>query len=317
MFEYIVKRFFQGLLLIFIVSIITFLILKVIPADPATLILGTEASAENIESLRVSMGLNRPYYVQYIEWIGNALKGDLGNSYYFGKSVKVLISERLPTTFLLATVSTIITFIISMLLGVLASLNRGKAFDHIVRLLTQISVAMPSFWLGMIALTYLAARLKIFPITPSIGPENSLSENLYNIILPAIILSLGQMGPLIRQVRSSMIYVLDSDYILNAKIRGLSSKKIVFKYALRSAIIAPITLTGLQFAGLFGGTAVIETVFSLAGLGRLLVVSVEQRDIVLLQGIVLFITSMVVIISIITDIITSSLNKSIKMEMNR
>jgi peptide/nickel transport system permease protein len=118
MFEYIVKRFFQGLLLIFIVSIITFLILKVIPADPATLILGTEASAENIESLRVSMGLNRPYYVQYIEWIGNALKGDLGNSYYFGKSVKVLISERLPTTFLLATVSTVITFIISMLLGV-------------------------------------------------------------------------------------------------------------------------------------------------------------------------------------------------------
>ncbi len=317
MFKYTVKRILQGFLLIFIVSIITFLILKVIPADPATLILGTEASAENIERLRESMGLNRPYYIQYIEWISKAVMGDLGQSYYFGKSVKTLISERLTTTFLLASVSIIISFILSVLLGIIASLNRGGIIDHIIRFITQISTAMPSFWLGMIALTYLAARLKIFPITSSIDFSNSLSENIYNIILPAMVLSLGQMGTLIRQVRSSMIYVLDSDYILNAKIRGLSYRKIIFKYALKSAIIAPITLTGLQFANLFGGTAVIETVFSLAGLGRLLVVSVEQRDIILLQGIVLFITSMVVIISIITDIISSSLNKSIKMEISK
>lgn len=317
MFDYTIKRILQGFLLIFIVSILTFLILKVIPADPATLILGTEASAENVEKLRESMGLNRPYYIQYIEWISNAIRGDLGKSYYFGKSVNSLIHERLPSTFLLASTSIIITFFVSILLGTLASLKRGKTFDHIIRLLTQISTAMPSFWLGMIALTYLAARLKIFPITPSIDFSNKLSKNIYNIILPAVVLSLGQMGPLIRQVRSSMIYVLDSDYILSARIRGLSSKKIIFKYALKSAIIAPITLTGLQFANLFGGTAVIETVFSLAGIGRLLVVSVEQRDIILLQGIVLFITSMVVIISIITDIISSSLNKSIKMEISK
>lgn len=313
MLKYSIKRLLEGLLVLLMVSIITFTVLKIIPADPAVLILGTEASPESLEALRESMGLNQSYPVQYITWITDALRGDLGRSYYFGKEVSALIGERLPVTISLAVLSMTFTFLIAMILGIIAALKQDSKTDFFIRMTTQISIATPNFWLGMIALTYLAARWKLFPVAGITDFDNNFWQSIHTILLPSLVMSITQMGSLTRQFRSSMISALQSEYMLSTEIKGLNKTMSVFKYALRSAIITPITVAALQFSGLFGGTAVIETVFSLAGLGRLLVVSVEQRDMVLLQGIILFITTIVILISIFTDILYVNINKTIKL----
>ncbi|UUX33602.1 ABC transporter permease [Fundicoccus culcitae] len=313
---YTIKRILQGLLVIFIVSIITFLVLKVIPSDPAALILGTDATPESLAALRESMGLNDPLIFQYGEWIVNTLKGDLGRSYYFGQEVSQLIGERLPVTITLAIISTVVSFIIALILGIIAAINKFTWVDYLIRLTTQITAAMPTFWVGMIALTYLAARWGWFPVAGRFDLGADFWGSIRSIILPSLVLAISQVGSLIRQVRTAMMNALSSEYMIATNVKGLSRFRAIFVYALRSAIMTPVTVAALQFAGLFGGTAVIETVFSLAGLGRLLVVSVEQRDMVLLQGIILFITSVVIMISVLTDIFYALVNKTIKLEGN-
>lgn len=312
--NYTIKRILQGFLVIFIVSIITFLVLKVIPADPAALILGTDATPESLEALRESMGLNDSLIFQYTRWITNTLQGDLGESYYFGQDVTQLIGDRLPVTITLALLSMTISFVVALILGIVAALNKFNFGDYFIRFLTQLSAAMPTFWLGMIALTYLAARWGWFPVAGRFDLSEDFWGSIRSIILPALVMSVSQIGSLIRQVRSSMISALGSEYMQSASIKGLSDRRSIFIYALRSAIMTPVTVAALQFAGLFGGTAVIETVFSLAGLGRLLVVSVEQRDMVLLQGIILFITTVVILISVLTDIFYALVNRTIDLE---
>lgn len=310
--RFIITRILSGLAVIFVVSFMTFIILMMIPGDPALLSLGTEATPENVEALREAMGFNAPWYVQFLDWFTSFISGDLGRSYLYGEEISTLIMQRVPVTVSLALLSLLIATPISIIIGVIAALRQNRLPDILARTLMQIGDAMPAFWLALLLLVYVAARSDLFPISGYTPLSEGFIDSLLSIILPAFVLSIGLMGTMIRIVRSSMLISLKQDYMLLAKMNGISKFKTIVKYPLRSAIIAPLTIIGMQMAGLLSGVILVENIFSLPGLGRLLLVAVQQRDLFLLQGIVVVIVSTVVIINMITDILYRLANPTMR-----
>ncbi|MCD8036322.1 MAG: ABC transporter permease [Clostridiales bacterium] len=312
MLNYIIKRIWSAIAVIFVVSFITYFVLMFIPGDAAQLILGTDATAEQLAELRTAMGLDRPWLIQYAEWLAGLIRLDFGTSYLYGSSVLELIIERLPVTFSVAFFSMLIASVIAIVLGVVSAIHKNKFIDYFSRSIMQLGSALPSFWIGMIFIVFFGLKLKWFPISDYVPMSEGFLSYLKCLVMPCTVLAIGEVGTLIRAVRTSMIDTLEQDYMEMAKVKGLRSKTVYFKYALRNAMIAPINVFGMQFAKLMGGTVVIESVFSLPGLGRLLLVSVEQRDLVLLQGIVMFITLVVVLASLAVDIAVMLLNPRIR-----
>ncbi len=312
MLRYVINRVKSSIVVLFAVSIITFFVLMIIPGDPAQLILGTDATPEMIEDLHSAMGLDKPLYQQYAGWLSDLLKLDMGKSYVYGESVRTLIVKALPVTLSIAVFAMIIATAFAFLLGMLSAVKKNSFIDYFSRSIMQLGTAIPSFWMGMVFIVYFGLRLKIFPVSGFVSMGSSLTGFIKSIILPSIVLAIGEIGTLLRIVRSSMLDSLKQDYMDMAKIKGLSSWKIYMKYALRGALIAPITIIGMQFAKLAGGTVVVETIFALPGIGRLVLTAVEHRDIVLLQGLVMFITSTVIFISLTVDILITLINPRIK-----
>jgi len=287
-------------------------VLLCIPGDPAQLILGVEATPEKVEALRASMGLDRPWYVQYMHWIQGVLTGNWGTSYLYGENVWTLICQRLPVTFSVALLSMAAALVVSAILGILAALKKGSPVDLLSRTVMQIGGAVPSFWLAMLFMLLFSSYLGWFPVTGYTAPGENFGAFLKCIALPSLVLAIGELGILIRIVRSSMLTALQQDFMMSANVKGLPPARAIVHYALRSAIIAPITISGMQLAKLLGGTVIVETIFALPGIGRLMLTAVEQRDIILLQGIVLFITSMVVLVSLVTDLAVMAANPTIR-----
>lgn len=312
MLRYILSRIKSSIIVLFAVSLITFFVLMIIPGNPAQLILGTDATPEMVDDLHSAMGLDRPLYQQYFGWLSNLLRLDMGTSYVYGESVTALIAKALPVTLSIAVFAMIIATVLAFFLGMLSAIKKNSFIDFFSRSIMQLGTAIPSFWIGMVFIVFFGLRLKIFPISGYVPMSKSPIGFLKSITLPSIVLAIGEVGTLLRIVRSSMLDSLKQDYMDMAKIKGLSSWKIYMKYALRGALIAPITIIGMQFAKLAGGTVVVETIFALPGIGRLVLTAVEHRDIVLLQGLVMFITSMVVFLSLAVDIIIMLINPRIK-----
>lgn len=312
MLKILIKRLLSAVIVLFVVSLITFVVLLCIPGDPAQLMLGVETTPEKVAALREAMGLNLPWYTQYFNWIGGVLAGDWGTSYLYGENVWTLLQQRLPVTFSVALLAMALALVVSAALGVLAALKKGSWMDAFSRTIMQLGAATPSFWLAILFMLLFAARLGWFPVTGYTPPAQGILPFLRSITLPAIVLAVSELGILIRIVRSSMLTALDQDFMLSAEIKGLPRRKSVVKYALRSAIIAPITISGMQMAKLLGGTVIVESIFALPGVGRLMLTAVEQRDITLLQGIVLFVTTMVVLVSLITDGLVMVANPAIR-----
>ncbi len=312
MLRYVINRVKSSIVVLFAVSIITFFVLMIIPGDPAQLILGTDATPEMIKDLHAAMGLDKPLYQQYAGWLSDLLKLDMGKSYVYGESVRTLIVKALPVTLSIAVFAMIIATAFAFLLGMLSAVKKNSFIDYFSRSIMQLGTAIPSFWMGMVFIVYFGLRLKIFPVSGFVSMGSSLTGFIKSITLPSIVLAIGEIGTLLRIVRSSMLDSLKQDYMDMAKIKGLSSWEIYMKYALRGALIAPITIIGMQFAKLAGGTVVVETIFALPGIGRLVLTAVEHRDIVLLQGLVMFITSTVIFISLTVDILIMLINPRIK-----
>ncbi len=312
MLNYILKRIWSAIVVIFVVSFITYFVLMFIPGDAAQLILGTEATAETLAELRAVMGLDRPWIIQYADWLKGLVSLDFGQSYLFGTDVIKLIIQRLPVTFSVAFFSMLLAAVIALVLGVLSAIYKDRFIDYFSRSVMQIGSAIPSFWIGMLFIVFFGLKLKWFPISDYTPLSDGLFAYLKSLAMPCTVLAIGEVGMLLRSVRTSMVDTLDQDYMDMARVKGLKSTTIYFKYALRNALIAPVNVFGMQFAKLMGGTVVVESVFSLPGLGRLLLVAVEQRDIVLLQGIVMFITAVVVITSLVIDIAVMFLNPRIR-----
>ena len=296
MLNYAIKRINGALLVVVAVSVITFVMLTQISGNAAMLALGTDATAEQLAQLEHSLGLDLPWYLQYLGWVKNLFHLDFGTSALYGENVLTLVLQRLPVTLSLAS-----------------AVKKGSIIDILSRSLMQIGAAIPGFWIGLIFIIYLALGKKWFPASGFVAPGDSFTGYLQSIFLPSLVLAIGEVGPLLRAVRTSMLQSLQQDYILMAKVQGLPAWKIYIKYGLRGALAAPLNVAGMQFAKLLGGTTVVESVFSMPGLGRLVLVAVEQRDIVLLQGTVMFITLAVVLISLLADLLTAWMNPRIRL----
>ncbi|WMJ77568.1 MULTISPECIES: ABC transporter permease [unclassified Sedimentibacter] len=312
MLGYVINRVKSSIIVLLVVSMITFFVLMIIPGDPAQLILGTDATQEMVEELHSAMGLDRPVYQQYFGWLADLAVFNLGTSYVYGESVLTLIIRALPVTLALSVLAMTIAVVFAFLFGMLSAIMKDSFIDYFSRSIMQLGTAIPSFWIGMVFIVYFGLKLKIFPVPGVPVTGVGLSGFMRSIILPSIVLAIGETGTLLRIVRSSVLDSLKQDYMDMAKIKGLSSGKVYLKYALRGALVAPVTIIGMQFAKLAGGTVVIETIFALPGIGRLVLTAVEHRDIVLLQGLVMFITSSVIVITLLVDVLIMVINPRIK-----
>ncbi|HNZ83084.1 MAG TPA: ABC transporter permease [Sedimentibacter sp.] len=312
MLSYVLDRFKSSIVVLLVVSIITFFVLMIIPGNPAQLILGTDATPEAIAELHAAMGLDRPMYQQYLSWLLNLFKLDMGTSYVYGESVTALIARSIPVTFSISTFAMAIAVFIAFLFGMTSAIKKNSVIDYFSRSIMQLGAAIPSFWIGMVFIVYFGVKLKVLPVSGFVPIERNLAGFIRSIFLPSLVLAIGEVGTLLRIIRSSMLDSLKQDYMDMARVKGLSAGKTYIKYALRGALTAPLTIMGMQFAKLAGGTVVVETIFALPGIGRLVLTAVEHRDIVLLQGLVMFITSTVVFITLIVDILVMFLNPRIK-----
>lgn len=297
MLAYITRRLFLFVPTAIAISIIVFILIRFAPGDPVINMLGRNYSPEAAEELRHHLGLDKPIPLQYALWFGRVMRGDLGKGLIFQQPVSELILERLPTTAVLAGVSVILALGMAVPLGVLSAVRQNSLVDDLGRIVAIASVSMPVFWQGLLLLIVFAYHVRWFP------PGGSLQQfGLKALVLPTIALGTGLAALLMRMVRSTMIEVLQLDYIRTARAKGLSERLVLYRHAFKNALVPLITVAGLQFGALLGGAVLTESVFGLPGLGRLLVEAVNHRDYTIIQGCVLFITLVFMVINLILDI---------------
>ncbi|AEC51589.1 dipeptide ABC transporter, dipeptide-binding protein [Pyrococcus sp. NA2] len=291
---WIIKKALSLLIPIFIVSVFSFSILHLIPGDPARYLLGEFATEEQLAKFRHQLGLDRPLYIQYIDWMSKVLRGDFGTSLVQGVPVSELIAGRLSYTLKLTVTAWIIAWVFGLLFGMLAAVYKHTLFDYIVMTLAVFFMSMPYFWLGILLILIFGVKLGILPIS---GPGD-----WRHLILPSLTLGLPQVAVIARLTRANMLDVLEKDYIMTARAKGLPERMVVYKHALRNALIPLVTYMFLQIPWLFGGAVVTETVFGWPGMGNLLVMAIFQRDYPVVQAIVLIIGVLTVIANFLADI---------------
>ncbi|PLR75757.1 hypothetical protein CU633_19355 [Bacillus sp. V3-13] len=311
---YYLNRIASSLLLILFISFFSFLVLMMLPGDPVQLMLGMEAPQEVAEELRAQLGLDKPWYVQYGDWIINSLQGDLGLSFLYGEPVAALIIERIPLTLSITFFSLVLSLLFAIPLGVLAAVRKGAVFDKVIQLYIQAGLAVPSFWIAILLILFVSIKLQLLPPSGYVPISEGLFVHLKSILLPSISLAIVESATMTRLIRTSLLDVLEKDFITFAKAKGLSSFRRNIAYGLRNSLIGPVTLLGLQVIGLIGGVIVIENIFALPGLGRLLLIAVQQRDLILVQGLVIFLTTTVIFINLCIDILYTKLDPRIKLE---
>ena len=315
--NYLLRRLPSLLLTLFLISLVTFVVVQVVPGDPAQLILGTEAPLEALANLRAQLGLDRPLPLQYLSWLSGVLRGDLGVSLRHGRPVAALIAERLPVTLSLATLSLALAVLLAVPLGVLAAIRQHSALDYGVLVFAQAGLALPSFWIGILLILLFALSWRWLPSGGYVPWGESPLEALRTLAMPVLALGLPVAGVLARLVRASMLEELARDHIRTARAKGLSEAQVIVRHVLRNALIPTVTLLGLQLGFLLGGSIVIEQVFALPGLGRLVLFAVVNRDLPLIQGLVLFIATLVVVINFLVDMAYTWLDPRISLENNR
>jgi len=302
--NYILKRILALIPIMFIVGLFVFFIIHLIPGNPAAMMLGPEATPEEIDAFSRSMGLDRPIPIQFVEWISNVIRGDFGTSLFFQEQqVTKVVFEHFKVTLTLTVLGVILAIILGIITGVIAAINHNNILDRIIMIITSAGVSIPNFWLGLMLVLFFAIRLSILPPAGFKPLSAGLGESLRYLILPAITLAFGQTSLIARMTRSNMLEVLRSDYVRTARSKGLSELMVNYKHALKNVLIPVITIIGLSFANLMGGAVVTEQIFNIPGVGRLLIKSVFTRDYPVIEGIVLYIAAMWVIINLVTDVL--------------
>jgi peptide/nickel transport system permease protein len=301
--QYIVQRLLTALVVLLGVTFAVFLIIQLVPGDPARVILGVQANEENVAALRERLGLNEPFLVQYGNWLGNAVQGDLGRSLITGQEVTPQIMQRLPATLQLAAVALIIGLIIAVPAGIISALRPGSAIDVVTSVSSQIGVAIPDFWLGIMFILLFSLTLGWLPARGYTPIQESFSGWLQHIILPALTLGIISGAIQTRFVRSAMLEVLNENYITTAHAKGLSNRKVIRDHALPNAMITIVTIIGLQITALLSAVVVVEVVFGWPGLGRLALDAVLDRDYPLLQGTVLIMAMILTMVNLGVDLL--------------
>ena len=314
MAAYLLKRTFVLIFTLLLVSIAIFAVLMVIPGDPAQIILGIHATPESLRNLRHQMGLDRPVIIQYLHYMKNLVLGDLGRSITYDVSITSLIISRLQVTIPLAILSLIFAVSISIPMGIYSSLHRNRPGDYGVMVFSQVGLAVPAFWAGILLILLFAVTLRWLPAGGFHAWQTDPIKALRSLLLPAFSLGFVRAAVLTRMTRSSMLEVLGEDYIRTARSKGLSKRVVVYKHAFRNAIIPVVTIVGLQAGDLLAGAIIIENVFHLPGVGRLVFEAIGQRDLPVIQGVILLIAVIIVVINFVIDVVYRYLDPRIRYE---
>lgn len=318
MTTYIIRRLLMGLLIVLIVTIMIFLFMRLLPGDPLEVYINqsdmSNLSPDQLQQLRQKFGLDKPMPIQYINWISGVFRGDFGRSIYYDIQVRRLIVERLPVTIHLGFLAFILSGLLGISAGVICALKRGTWIDTVVTFLANIGITMPSFWVGIILIYLLALKAGWLPVHGYTSPFEDFWLSTKQVIMPVICLSLFSIASLTRLTRSSMLEVIKQDYIRTAWAKGLRERVIIMRHTIKNALIPVITVMGLQIAFIFGGSVLIETVFNIPGVGRLMTQSVMQQDFQVVQAGALIIAIVVVLINLIVDISYGWLDPRIRYE---
>ncbi|RAI01756.1 peptide ABC transporter [Acuticoccus sediminis] len=303
MIAYIIRRLLYVIPVLLIISLISFSLMQLVPGDPAIVVAGTSASNEEIERVREQLGLNQPFHVQLLTWYANLFRGDLGTSFLLGRDVVEVTLERLPVSLSIAIYALVLTLIFGIMLGIIAALRQNSWVDQAVMTVALIGVSLPNFWLGLILIVIFAVELGWLPTAGYVPFTEDIVGWLRSTTLPAVSLAMLQMGLLARITRSTMLEVLRQDYIRTARAKGLPEHVVVGKHALKNVMIPVITVIGIIFSVLLSGSVVIETIFSIPGVGSLLGSAILRRDYPVIQGGLLLVATMLLLLNLVIDVL--------------
>lgn len=304
---YIVRRAGQGLMVVLIVTLIVFFMIRLLPGDPVLVYISQDAysrmtTQEEIDALRHEFGVDRPIMVQYVDWMGDVLRGDLGDSIFLGSSVSAEIGRALPRTLFISAISWVFAHIVAIPAGIICAVRRGKWQDKLITTIANIGITAPIFWVGIILIYTFGLKLRLLPIQGYTAPTEDLAMSLKQIIMPAFCMALPHLAGATRQTRSAMLEVTCEDYVRTAWAKGLDEKAVVFRHIIRNGIIPVVILGGMTIPMLFGGSVLIESVFNIPGMGRLALSGLWNQDYAIVQGVVLLIAIITVIVNFIVDI---------------
>jgi peptide/nickel transport system permease protein len=309
-FRFVLHRPFQLLPVLFGISIVTFVLIHAIPGDPVRTILGAKATPEVIERVRAEYGLDRPVMVQYLYFLKNLARGEMGRSIVFKMPVIGLVTERMQATIFLLGYGVILALVLTVPLAVTAAAWRGRLPDHLIRMLSTAGLGFPAFWLGIMLMIVLSVRLGLFPVS---GYGEGFLDHLHHLFLPALSIALALSAVLTRNLRASLLAELDADYVAAARAKGLPARWIFVRHVFRNSLIPTINLLGVNLGWLIGGTVVIETVFSVPGLGSLMVSSIFSRDYMVVQAITMAFACATVLVNFAVDVVTVALDPRIEL----
>jgi peptide/nickel transport system permease protein len=311
---YIARRLLTVVPLVAIISALVFSLTFVIPGDTArTLAGGLHASPQQVDLVRHQLGLDKPVLVQYLRWLTHALHGNLGLSLYDKSSVSAAIVHRFPITLSMALGALVVIVLLGVPAGIAAGTHPGRVVDRLVTLGTSAAIAIPDFWLGIVLVILLAVKVHLFPSIGYVSLTTSPLEWARHLFMAWLAMGVGGAAPLARQLRGSMIDVLDQDYIRTAAAKGLRRRTIVFKHALKNAAIAPVTILGIQFAYLLGGTVILEGIFSIPGLGNYFFNGLENKDLPVIQGVMLVIALTFILLNLLVDMLYAYINPKVRL----
>ncbi len=302
MTAFLLKRLGIGFATLVLASVVVFAVMEILPGDPALLMLGMNATDEAVAALRNEMGLNDPLLWRYLGWVGGMLVGDFGRSYTYSSPVIKLIGERAIVSLPLAIISLALSTIIAIPVGVFAAARRGRMADTSIMSVSQLGVAIPNFWFALLLIYVFAVWLRLVPAGGFPGWSGGIWPGVKSLLLPSIALALPQAAILARVTRSAMLEVMGEDYIRTARAKGIPHRAVLWRHALQNALIPVLTILGLQFAFLLAGTIIIENVFYLPGLGRLVFQAITQRDLIVVEGVVMLLVASVVIVNLAVDL---------------
>jgi peptide/nickel transport system permease protein len=304
--SYIFRRLLQGIVVLVLVTFLVFLVLHLMPGDPLMVYVAQNElhnlSSEQLAALKHEFGLDKSFVVQYTDWMGNLFRGNLGTSFILKERVSYIIGQRLPITMHLGIISLVVSGCLGIIFGVICAVRRGTWVDTTVTVLANLGITTPQFWVGILLIYLFAVVLKWLPANGYDSPFGNFWLNTRQIILPIFCLSIGPISIITRQTRSSTLEVIHNDYIRTALSKGLTEKIILTRHALKNSLIPIVTLLGMQVRNIFGGAVLIETVFNIPGMGRLMTEAIYNRDYQIIQGAILIIVLMVVIANLVVDI---------------
>ncbi|MBR0992980.1 ABC transporter permease [Bradyrhizobium japonicum] len=312
MLNFVVRRLLAILPVLLAVSLLTFLIASLLPGDLALVILGDQATPENVAALRRDMGLDQPLWWRYLSWLGHVLQGDLGRSFRTGQTVLQAVAERIPVSLQLMLMAEFIGLLIGVPVAIVCAARAGGAFDRFMTGSAFAMLSMPSFLVAILLIYLFAVELHWLPATGYVPFTEEPLNNLRFFVLPALTLALAEWPGIMRVLRSDMIATLQEDYIALAKAKGLKPSRILFVHALKPSSLTLVTVTGINIGRLLGGTLIVESIFALPGIGRLLVGAIYTRDLVILQGVVLLVACGFVIVNFIVDMLYAVLDPRIR-----